>query len=73
MMPGDLEVVWPLHRSHYLSPALTTEGLVMHPESESTDDPTPTAVDAATPGRELAVRALLAGADCNSGSAICSA
>ena len=63
-MPGDLEVVWPLHRSHYLSPALTDEGLLMQPEPESADDPVPAGVDAATPGRELGVRALLAGADC---------
>ena len=60
----ELEVVWPLHRSHYLSPMLTDEDLAMHSDPVSADDTPPPAPDAATPGRELAVRALLAGADC---------
>jgi hypothetical protein len=67
--PDDLEVVWPLHRSHYLSPALTDEDFVMrsdpmHSDPVSAEDTPPPAPDAMTPGRELAVRALLAGADC---------
>ena len=60
----ELEVVWPLHRSHYLSPMLTDEDLAMHSDPVSVDDTPPPAPDAITPGRELAVRALLAGADC---------
>jgi hypothetical protein len=35
----ELEVVWQLHRWHYLSPALADEGLVMHTEPKSADDP----------------------------------
>ena len=64
MRPDDLEVVWPLHRSHYLSPALTDEDFVMHSDPVSAEDTLPPSPDAMTPGRELAVRALLAGADC---------
>ena len=68
MRREDLEVVWPLHRSHYLSPALTDEDFIMRSDPlsapASADDPPPPAPDAATPARELAVRALLAGADC---------
>lgn len=65
----DLEVVWPLHRSHYLSPALTDEDFIMrsdplHSDPVSVDETPPPPPDALTPGRELAVRALLAGADC---------
>lgn len=50
----DLQVVWPLHRSHYLSPALADAGIDMATEPESAEGTT-------TPARELAVRALLAG------------
>ena len=66
----ELEVAWPLHRSHYLSPMLTDENILMHPDPAVRGDTPPAAcVDAATPRREFAVRALLAGADCrNSGS-----
>jgi hypothetical protein len=58
---GALEVIWPLHRWHYLSPALTDEGLVMHPEPESSEDHAAACLGAADHGRELAARALLAG------------
>ncbi len=60
----ELEVVWPLHRSHYLSPALIDEDLVMHSDLVSAEETSPPSPDALTPGRELAVRALLVGADC---------
>jgi len=59
----ELEVVWPLHRWHYLSPALADEGLVMHTEQAATDDPTMASVDV-LPGRDLAARALLADLPC---------
>jgi hypothetical protein len=56
----DLELVWPLHRSHYLN--------VPDPERERTVmavvDVTSSPPLVVTPGRELAVRALLAGPDC---------
>jgi len=48
----ELEVVWPLHRWHYLSPALADEGLVMHTEQAATDDPTMASVDVLS-GRDL--------------------
>jgi len=65
----DLEVVWPLHKSHYLSPALADAGIDMDTESESLEEtpaesqtvPSGESVAAATAGRKLAVRALLAG------------
>ena len=43
--------------------ALTAERMVMPTEPESSEDPATPSVDAATHGRELAARALLAGAD----------
>ena len=76
---SELEVVWPLHRSHYLSPALADAGVDMNTATESSDDTSepvdaadvgmslggatmaPSSVAAATVGRELAARALLAG------------
>ena len=54
---SELEVVWPLHRSHYLSPALADAGIDMETEPESSEGTTSTSVVAATRGRELAVRA----------------
>jgi hypothetical protein len=50
---SELEVVWPLHRSHYLS--VPEAGMV---NMTAVDEP-PSLI--ATPGRELAARALLAG------------
>jgi hypothetical protein len=61
---GEFEVVWPLHRSHYLSPALTDEGTIMPPDPESSEEIPAAFADATDHGRALAVRALLAGADC---------
>ena len=70
---SELEVVWPLHRSHYLSPALADAGIDMNTEPESSEAPplrrsatrrpvpSGASVTAATAGRELAARALLAG------------
>ena len=53
MNVSELEVVWPLHRSHYLS--VPDAGRV---NMTAVEEPPPLI---ATPGRELAVRALLAG------------
>jgi hypothetical protein len=61
MSAYDVEVVWPLHRSHYLSPALADAGIDMETEPESSEDTTSASVAAATHGRQLAGRALLAG------------
>jgi hypothetical protein len=55
----DLEVVWPLHRSHYLSSALTADGMVMPMEPASVEGPTRASV-VATPDRELAAGTLQA-------------
>lgn len=46
----DLEVVWPLHRWHYVSPALADEGLVMPMEPESAEGSTTASVDVAPTG-----------------------
>ena len=35
---AELEVIWPLHRRHYLSPALAGEGLVMATDPDSADE-----------------------------------
>ena len=50
MQLSDLEVVWPLYRSHYLSPALADEGLVMPIDPASADAPTTASVDVAPTG-----------------------
>ena len=52
----SLEVVWPLHKWHYLTPDLID--MSSTPENDDTDS-----VHPAT-SRDLAARALLAGADC---------
>src|SRR5262245_43438387 len=54
----DLEVVWPLHKWHYLSPDLIDRRLDM-PANVTAVAPEPSAT-----GRDLAARALLAGAHC---------
>src|SRR5262245_53441808 len=56
MTNSDLEVVWPLHKWHYLSPGLIdmSAGIPMDETSESIP----------ATSRDLAARALLAGADC---------
>jgi hypothetical protein len=53
---AELEVVWPLHRSHYLNPSLQESETDMI--DHVTSDPTPVSA----PGRDLAARALLAAA-----------
>jgi hypothetical protein len=55
-MPSELEVVWPLHKWHYLNPDL----IDMH--ADIPVDETSESMPATS--RELAARALLAGADC---------
>ena len=67
MDTSDLEVIWPLHRSHYLSPALAEAGIDMEtePEPESFDMPAAPVVRPVATGRDLATRALQAGADCS--------
>ena len=60
MNAGELEVVWPLHRWHYLSvpdPGMVTDMAAV--------DATPSPPIVETPGRELAARALLADPDCS--------
>lgn len=70
---SELEVVWPLHRSHYLSPALAEAGIDMNPEPDSLEATATPSLPAATTteplvaahgklsrGRNLAARALLA-------------
>jgi hypothetical protein len=57
--PGELEVIWPLHRWHYLSVASDHPRMVnMEGVEASMSLPL-----VATPGPDLAVRALLAGPD----------
>ena len=61
---GELEVIWPLHRWHYLSPALADEGLVMHTDPDAAEARTTAVGDVALDGRALVARALFAGAGC---------
>ena len=65
MNTGELEVIWPLHRSHYLSPALADAGIDMHTEPEPSDRPSAPALRPVATSRDLATRALQAGANCS--------
>jgi hypothetical protein len=58
VVDSDLEVVWPLHKWHYLSPSL------QDPETDMADDVTVDPPTVSAPGRDLAARALVAGAAC---------
>jgi hypothetical protein len=55
---GELEVIWPLHKWHYLNPSPTD------PEMDMADDVTADPTPVSGPGRDLAARALLVGAGC---------
>src|SRR5262245_48905462 len=55
-MNNELEVVWPLHKCHYLSPSLIDMSAEVPVDDTSESMP--------ATSRDLAARALLAGADC---------
>jgi hypothetical protein len=61
----ELEVVWPLHRWHYLSPMLADAGIDMNTEPESSTVPPAPARRPVATSRDLATRALQAGANCS--------
>jgi hypothetical protein len=54
----ELEVVWPLHKSHYLSLSLQDQ------ETDMADEVTADRMPVSGAGRDLPARALVAGASC---------